>query len=223
MLDTFTRRPVDADSATAAAGALVPRDFAAGILNLFGYLGYGAFLLDHEQRLLALNRIAKDCLGDGLRLCGQRVAATDRHSDIGLQRRIEAASKSIEAVRPAVVGLRRHSGQLLVAQIIHFGLVVPQTFNSRWLLLVAYDPIRSCKWAPPADVLADLFGLTPAEAGVAIGIATGKSLAEIADDRGVKTETAHLKAIFGKTGTRGQAQLAALLTRLAIFAPYRER
>jgi DNA-binding CsgD family transcriptional regulator len=71
------------------------------------------------------------------------------------------------------------------------------------------------------DVLADLFGLTPAEASVAARIGAERSLAEIAADRSVKTETAraHLKSAFGKTGARGQAQLVALLTRLAVFTP----
>jgi DNA-binding CsgD family transcriptional regulator len=70
-------------------------------------------------------------------------------------------------------------------------------------------------------MLAEMFGLTPAEAGVAAGIAAGRQLAEIATDRGVGIETIrwYSKVVFGKTQTRGQAELAALLTRLAVLAP----
>lgn len=197
--------------------AQVPKDLVAGILNLFQSLGYGAVLVDHEQRVLALNAVAKDCLGDGLMVHGQCVAATDRKSDLGLRRGIGVASKSND---PVVVGLRGRSGQPVLVQIIQFNRVVPDAVSARWLLLITSDPIRSGMRTPPRDVLADVLGLTPAEVSIATGIATGKSLADVATDRGVTTETArvHLKAVFGKTGTRGQAQLAALLARLAVFS-----
>lgn len=197
--------------------AQVPKDLVAGILNLFQSLGYGAVLVDHEQRLLALNAVAKDCLGDGLVIRGQRVAATDRKSDLGLRKGIVAASKSNDAV---IVGVRGGAGQPVLVQIIQFGRVACGVIGPQWLLLVTCDPIRSGMRPPSRYVLAEVLGLTPAEMSVATGLATGKSLAEVAADRGVKTETArvHLKAVFGKTGTRGQAQLAALLARLAVFS-----
>lgn len=82
---------------------------------------------------------------------------------------------------------------------------------------MAFDPER-CK-PPPPDMLTDVFGLTPAEASVAIGIVGGRHLAEIAADRGVKIGTvrAYSKTVFSKTGMRGQAELAGLLTRLAFL------
>ena len=82
--------------------------------------------------------------------------------------------------------------------------------DSARLLLVSYHP-ESCQ-VPPADMLSHMFGLTPADASVAIGIVGGRQLAEIAADRGVKTGTVrvHSKTVFAKTRTRGQAELAAL-------------
>jgi DNA-binding CsgD family transcriptional regulator len=67
-------------------------------------------------------------------------------------------------------------------------------------------------------MLAEMLGLTPAEASVAAGIAAGRQLAEIAADRGIGVETvrSHSKMVFGKTQTRGQAGLAA---RLAMLVP----
>jgi DNA-binding CsgD family transcriptional regulator len=198
---------------------------AVSILNFFESLGYGAFLLDYEQQLVARNGIANRYLGDGLALHGKRVAATDRQSDMRLQRRIEAASQPVDVDGREAVGVRRNSGLPLLIHALRIDLDVTQGCNSGRLLLVVYDPASSTTTVPPAHLLADLFGLTAAEAGVATGIAAGKSLAEIAADRGVKTETAraHLKTVFGKTGTRRQAQLAALLTRFAVFTPDRER
>jgi len=70
-------------------------------------------------------------------------------------------------------------------------------------------------------MLTDMFGLTPAEASVAIGIVGGKHLAEIAAARGVKTGTVrvHSKTVFAKTRTRGQVELATLVTRVAFLTP----
>ncbi len=60
------------------------------------------------------------------------------------------------------------------------------------------------------------FRLTAAETRVALGIARGESLAAIAKMYGISVETArtHLKAVFTKTGTHRQAELAVLLGRL---------
>jgi hypothetical protein len=74
--------------------------------------------------------------------------------------------------------------------------------NSAHLLLVSYDP-ENCQ-VPPPGMLTDMFGLTPAEASVAIGIVAGKQLAEIAADRGVKTGTVRVysKTVFANSDSR---------------------
>jgi len=57
------------------------------------------------------------------------------------------------------------------------------------------------------------FHLTPAEGQIALKIASGKTLAEIAEARGTSISTARsqLKRIFAKTGTHRQAELVVLL------------
>ena len=66
---------------------------------------------------------------------------------------------------------------------------------------------------PPAAVLAHLFGLTAAEARLAVRIAAGETPAAAADALGVTVGTARnqLKAIMAKTGARRQADLVAIL------------
>lgn len=66
---------------------------------------------------------------------------------------------------------------------------------------------------PTADLISGLFDLSPAEAGVARGVAAGHTLQAIADKRDVSLETVRtqLKAVFEKTGTRRQIDLARLL------------
>jgi DNA-binding CsgD family transcriptional regulator len=70
---------------------------------------------------------------------------------------------------------------------------------------------------PSIQTLRQAFGLTGAEAQIAARLAFGESLRRIADDHKVSivTTRAQLKAVFAKTGTHRQAELVALVNRLA--------
>jgi DNA-binding CsgD family transcriptional regulator len=68
---------------------------------------------------------------------------------------------------------------------------------------------------PSKEVLCSSFGLTAAEADLALAIARGEDLASIAATRGITIGTArtHLKAVFSKLGAHRQAHLVVLLSR----------
>lgn len=66
---------------------------------------------------------------------------------------------------------------------------------------------------PGFDVLSSRYGLTQAEARLALQLAEGRSLKSAADELGVAYETARtqLKAVFAKCGVNRQAELAVRL------------
>ena len=66
------------------------------------------------------------------------------------------------------------------------------------------------------DRVAQWFGLTPAEARLAVALAAGDTLQDYAALRAVSLNAVRflLKGIFRKTGANSQAQLVALLARL---------
>jgi DNA-binding CsgD family transcriptional regulator len=68
----------------------------------------------------------------------------------------------------------------------------------------------------PEKELRDLFGLTPAEARVALALTEGLDPAGVAERLGVSMPTVrtHLTRIFDKTETAGQATLNGLLARI---------
>ncbi len=72
---------------------------------------------------------------------------------------------------------------------------------------------------PRASVLQRMFALTPAEAKLAIEIASGATPTEIAAENLVSMATvrSQLASVLAKTQTRRQAELVALLARLAIL------
>jgi DNA-binding CsgD family transcriptional regulator/PAS domain-containing protein len=67
--------------------------------------------------------------------------------------------------------------------------------------------------------LKQMFGLSAAEADVAIGLAAGDAIEEIAESRGVAVSTlrVQLKSIYSKTATSRQAELVSLVLRLHRF------
>jgi len=73
-----------------------------------------------------------------------------------------------------------------------------------------------------AAVLRLLYHLTPAEARLAVAVAEGRELTEIAEAFGIARNTARaqLRTIYDKTGVRRQADLVRLLlSGPAAFAP----
>jgi DNA-binding NarL/FixJ family response regulator len=188
---------------------------AAWALGVIGLLGCGVFVLDDSRKVLFLNSLAADLLGDGLAIRGKRLVAMDRQSDDQLLTLLRLAANSRQGSSAmASAAIRRPSKLPLVVQSMKIEAAVQSAFNSgTWLLVVSDPELRA---GPSPDLVAQLFGLTPAELEVAVGIARGKKLAEIAADQGIKVGTvrAHSKVVFSKTNTRGQAELAALLARL---------
>lgn len=190
---------------------------AAWALGVIGLMGRGVFVLDDARNVLFLNGVAAALLGNGLILRGERLAVTDRDSEHQLLALMASSgSRRPGAVELASAAIRRKSRLPLVARIMMIDAGIRSMFNSATRLLVVSDP--ELRKGPPPDLLGPMFGLTPTQVQVALGVAHGKKLAEIAADHGNKVGTvrAHAKAVLAKTGTRSQAELAALLGRFVL-------
>lgn len=72
------------------------------------------------------------------------------------------------------------------------------------------EPLRGAE-------MMEIFGLTSAEARVALSLATGLSMGETADNNGVSVNTirAQLRSIYAKTGVVRQSELVATIWRIA--------
>jgi DNA-binding CsgD family transcriptional regulator len=64
-------------------------------------------------------------------------------------------------------------------------------------------------------LVTELYNLSPAESRLAAALASGKSVEAYSLDAGITLNTArtHVRNIYGKTGTRKQGELVALLCR----------
>ena len=87
--------------------------------------------------------------------------------------------------------------------------------DRRLAMIIIVDPARS---VPSERDLADLFGLSPAEARVATALMTGKSLADIAAASGVQITTVRtqLRSILRKVGVKRQFDLVRILSSTSI-------
>jgi DNA-binding CsgD family transcriptional regulator len=200
-----------------------PSSIPTHILGALESLRCGAFLLDLGGRVLSFNLPALGCLGNGLKLGGGgRLSAVDRVTDQKLQHVVQAALAGPDSgSSQTTVMVQRPARLPLATRIIRLAQDAPR--SSSFLLLLILDAEL---WPDPSfEMLSQAFGLTQAETIVAIGITSGRSLAKIAADRGIKIGTvrAHLKTVFSKTHTRGQADLTRVLTRLSFLVSHTER
>jgi DNA-binding CsgD family transcriptional regulator len=181
-------------------------------------LGAPALVLDRHGTVRLLNPAAEELLGSGLALVQRRLRAAHQPSDRALQDLI-AALRQMGTCRTARVPapvpiLRPGQRPLLVAAMPIAGLVA-DVFQSLTAILLVTD--LEARPMPPEDLLRTAFALTRAEARLACRLAAGSSLEDAAAALGIAKNTARmqLRAIFGKTRTSRQAELVALLSRLA--------
>jgi DNA-binding CsgD family transcriptional regulator len=191
-----------------------PGRLAARALDL---LDIGAVIVDERLRLLFLNSAAKDMVrrGDGL-VVQNGALRTQSHDDcrnLGEAVRRAAQPRSSEP-RTSLVSVTRLATsvplQLCVAPIIR---TVEPSLNGCYVAVFAIDAARPI--SPPSHLLKDAFGISSAEARLALALANGETPKEYAASRnlGLPTVRTQLQSLFAKTGTRRQSELMRTLIR----------
>jgi DNA-binding CsgD family transcriptional regulator len=179
-------------------------------------LNCAAALLDCRGYVTRFNEHAETHFDSGLMIRHGRIHAADRTSDARLQGLTRAAVSSPPggSVRAEPVVIARNGSPWLLAEAIPMTSFAHDLFNGGDTLLYFTDLVA--KLAPCEGLLSRTFHLTPAEARLASILADGEGIDGASARLAIGRETArtHLRAIFAKTGTRRQAELAALLSRL---------
>ncbi len=184
----------------------------------------GVALMDVRRRLVFANAAlrAMAAARDGLSLTlDGGLAAPEAKAQRGLHRAVTAALAALEGrvgLLPEAgrVAVPRPSGGAYVVRAVPLRRAAGDgawTFHGVMLLVTESAP----RTRPGAALLAQLFRLTPAEAALAASLAAGRTAKDHAARRGVSPETvkSQMAEIRRKTGCRRQADLAAVLARLA--------
>ncbi len=190
-----------------------------GMLEAFAHVGWGAILIGNEGRVVALNGEAQRLVGRDFFLAHGQIATVNRNANRELQRLIGSAlsaeNGSSNAMMQEATLLSRPEGRPLMAYALPIRGSGKESVRSVKSVVVFIDPDK--RREPTASILQRMFGLTPAETQVALNVARGYDLQDIASDQAISLGTVrqYLKGVFAKTDTRRQAELAMLLVRLA--------
>ena len=202
------------------AGGAALEGYSAQVLDV---LGVAVVLLDAHLNVLHANAAA-------LRLFSPQAAACP-HAPPTAGLRWQVAPQLCNTVRAVIAQAGPHcsacqSLRLPRANATHLTLTVapfqaatgPHA-RSRCALLLAQDP-DACAMCAPA--LQQLFALTPSEAQICQALARGHAIGDIASHCGVTASTVktHLHHVYGKTGTRRQGELVALIHQCVCSLPH---
>jgi DNA-binding CsgD family transcriptional regulator/PAS domain-containing protein len=188
-------------------------------LELFERMRQAVLIVDGEARVLYANGAAETLLrlGDGL---GVGPGGLRGSLPIGTRRLREAIARAAGGADGGAIVLERFAAAPLYA------LATPIRDGDRWfaaggprVLLTISDPERRA--TPAARTLSELFGLTPAEANVALLLHQGRDLNAVASALGVTRNTArtHLQQVLAKTGCHRQTELVLRLSAIAQLGP----
>jgi DNA-binding CsgD family transcriptional regulator/PAS domain-containing protein len=191
---------------------------AADVADAVDSMPAAVLVVGPKASVMHANSVAETTLsGTGaLGVRGGRLRAAHGGADDDLQRSVTDALGLTE------VGARRGSSLLcprrdgrrpLVLHVFPFTTQRGEHCAPRALVVVV-DPERRTE--PTAPMLRRLFGLTHAEADVAIRVAAGQGLTPIAEELTLSMATVktHVRHIFEKTDTHRQAELVRLLAAL---------
>jgi DNA-binding CsgD family transcriptional regulator len=193
------------------------RDVYAGAVD---QLSVATIILDEQGKLLNTNSLARVLLDqhDGLHLDKQRLHIDGRDINKELQ---YALSTIIDAQLRGETSVVRALRIPRSGNRADLGLVIRPVPASQWsegqsspcAALFISDPELHTNAS--RQILGKLFGLTPAEASLAILLARGLSLAESSQSLNISQHTARaqLKSIFARTGVSRQAELVRLIVK----------
>jgi DNA-binding CsgD family transcriptional regulator len=176
-------------------------------------------LFDRSGRCAFINGTAKRILDrrDGLLFADHRIVATDPNESAALLeliRRAVAGSERKEQPGGEAVCITRQEGKSLQVRIAPFPCERLSVGSQFAAIAFIGNPDKGCTL--PLEILRAAYGLTPAEAKLAVLLLEGLSITEAAAANRVTRETvrSQLKSIFLKTGTRRQGELIGLLASL---------
>lgn len=178
----------------------------------------GVIYVDEEGKSVFVNRAARKMVAenDGLVVADDRIGLARRSDNKRLQALIAAVLKAPKGSGPDGLMLAaRPSGKRPYTISIFSPMRLPPSSPA------AGDTVRVCvmvadpesEYGIPVEKLGELYGLTPAEARLALCLASGKDLRAAAEELGIAypTARAQLASIFRKTDTSRQAELVRLL------------
>jgi DNA-binding CsgD family transcriptional regulator len=178
----------------------------------------GLLLLDAKRRVVVQNKGAERIIAtnDGFRIDRHGPSADDARENATLQKLIADAIDAREGneLRAAgFVAISRPSGERSFAVMVTPLIAAAGKSVASDAVVAVFVADPSARFYAGPEALTELYQLTHSEAELVRLLASGLSLEEAADKRGVSLNTArsHLKHVFAKTETSRQGELVRLI------------
>jgi len=189
-------------------------------LTALDRLVIGLVLLDDVAKVVYANPMAQRLLErhPAIQEIAGTIKATNHEQTLQLQQLIQQATAftgSASEPSGGAIGLRHPDSPwplpVLVTPVRRTGIPGIGAVAGAHVALLMSDTEQSHPISP--DTLGEVYGLTPGEALVAIGIANGMSVDEISQAHGTSNHTvrSQLKTIFNKLNVSRQAELVKVL------------
>jgi DNA-binding CsgD family transcriptional regulator len=204
---------------TATLSQAVGKAVLTGMTNALELINQPALALDRSGFVLDMNPAAEQLFDNEICVRNRRLRVRDKRANTALDAFIDQlrTTPDTAALPGAPIVVQRWGKRPVVVRILPVDGAARTPFLGARVLLVLSD--LDVERLPDSTVIAQAFGLSPAETRLALLIATGVSPRRAAEELGVAGETARaqLKAVFAKTGTHRQSELVALLARVSRF------
>jgi DNA-binding CsgD family transcriptional regulator len=175
-------------------------------------IGIPALVFAEHGKILAANPLIEALSGFIRWRAKDRIALRDARADALLRDAIAMADRDdMPGVRSFPV---RNAGASMIAHVVPIRGSARDIFV-RCAAMLMLTPVTRPE-APPVELVRSLFDLTPAEARVARGLASGQTVKAIAEQGGTSANTVrtHLRSVMTKTGYNRQSDVVALLNGL---------
>lgn len=196
----------------------------AASLTALDQRGTAALFLDTEGRVVEANERAQLLFRseDGIDLRGGRLAIeTDREADARLQAMIAKAAATVLKQGLASGGsvlAGRPSGRAPLSVTVSpvRGVQIGAAYGAAAVMVTIGDPEATPR--APEDELRRLYGLTRAEAHLAVQLGEGRRAVDVAEELGIKHDTIRRRRrdLYAKLDLHRQAELVRLIHRLSI-------
>lgn len=185
------------------------------LLEVFDRMAIGGVLLSAEGQVVAINGSARRTVQDHFNISDPGTQLFDELRRDFIVHLIRRCRGRVRRDGSEWIVIDRENKRPLILTTVALPVLSPQAPQCVLMLL-------DLETAPEGDsfALRQIFGLSPAEARLALSLGSGETLAEAAEAYGVSVATARaqLKAIFQKTGVRRQAGLVLLISRLCVLS-----
>ncbi len=200
----------------AAISARLHLEQAQFATQFLSALGMPALVFDDAGQIIAFNDLIEAQTDIFNWRLPTLMAFSDPDADVALRVAVARWRESDPLVYRSLPIRNAKGASAAIAHLVAMGDRQGPLFARFWALVIL-TPITAPP-APPFELVLATFHLTPAEAKIAIGLALGKPVEQIAadDNLSVNTVRAHVRGILRKTRTRRQGDAMRLLAGLSL-------